>query len=728
MITHLLGIRHHGPGSSKSVRAALKTLQPDVLLIESPFDAEPLLAWAGDPGLRPPVAMLVYDPGDFSRAAYYPFAEFSPEWQAIQYAVKQGIPIRFIDLPAANGLVFGPGEIPAGRENMIRRDPIGEIARLAGYSDGESWWDVTFEQEANELGIFEAVSEMMEALRGELQDEDPETLAREAFMRERIRQAEKDGLQNAAIICGAWHVPALRHWQSIPSSKDKAVLRGLAKTRIQATWMPWTHERLAGHTCYRAGVVAPAWYALLFKSRKFAVARWMSQAARLLRHEDLDASTAMAVDGVLLAENLAALRGRRAPGLDELREAAWSTICEGDPEKLALVEEKLIVGSNWGKVPADIPQVPLQRDLEACIRSARLAKEYKTIEPVNRDLDLRNPSNRLASRLLHRLNLLQIPWGKEKKGSRFRTGSFSEHWRLKWLPDYSIRIIEAGMWGNTVEEASSAWLIRQAADSTDLALLAEWLEEMLKAGLERPLNVLLARIQEQVAKANDILRLIDTLGPLVEIGRYGDNRYTAKDPVEGLIRELVPRICIGLLPSSTGITDELAESVFEHLLELNRLIGILDQESFEENYRDALRAMAANPQVHPLLQGASARLLLDRGDSAAEVAIHFHLSPRQAPDAAARWLEGFLHGSGLLLLHHPPLWQALDDWVDALPMDDLTELLPVLRRTFSRFSASERSKMLALARGGVRETTSGPEIDEERAGKVEELVLAIVTG
>lgn len=733
MDCHLLGIRHHGPGSSKSVRAALKTLRPDVILIESPFDAEPLLAFAGDPGLIPPVAMLVYDPKDFSRASYYPFAEFSPEWQAIRFGLKNGIPVWFIDLPAANGLVFdknisdrGPGLFTDERQEHMQRDPIGEIALLAGYTDGESWWDVTFEQEENELAVFGGIAEMMDALRGDFPSIDRHTLVREAFMRERIRQAEKIGFKNAALVCGAWHVPALQSWQTTPSSRDRALLRGLAKTKIQTTWAPWTHERLAGHTGYRAGVIAPAWYELLFKNRKFAVARWMSRAARLLRKKDFNASSASAIDAVVLAENLAALRGRKAPGMDELREAAWSTLCEGNPEKLELIEENLIVGLAWGKVPPDIPQVPLQRDLESSIQSARLSKEYRSIEPVDKNLDLRNPTNRLASQLLHRLHILQIPWGKQKKGSQFKTGSFSEHWKLKWLPDYSIRIIEAGMWGNTIAEAASAWLISRARESNDLTQLTSWLEELLKAALDEPLPVLLARIQDQVARAHDILRLIEALSPLVEIQRYGDNRRTAQASVEQLTGELVPRICIGLTPASVNISDELAEAVFQGILEMNRLLGILDREDFLENLREALKALSTNPHAHPLLQGAATRLLFDKGEQGAAGSIHFHLSPAQPPAIAARWLEGFLHGSGLLLLHFPPLWQALDDWVDALSMENLTALLPILRRTFSRYSGAERNKMLALARGQTQQGKLGPEIDEERARRMEAFLLDLI--
>jgi Family of unknown function (DUF5682) len=113
----------------------------------------------------------------------------------------------------------------------------------------------------------------------------------------------------------------------------------------------------------------------------------------------------------------------------------------------------------------------------------------------------------------------------------------------------------------------------------------------------------------------------------------------------------------------------------------------------------ALFSLTEQPSVHLLLQGAATRILFDRSvKDIDEVSTHmyFALSKGAAAMDAANWLEGFLHGSGLLLIHHPPLWQILDNWVDALPMEQLKELLPLLRRTFSEFPAAERQKMLGL--------------------------------
>ena len=97
---HLLGIRHHGPGSARSVRRALDALRPDVVLVEAPADAAAALAWIGHAGLVPPVALLGYVVDRPQRAVFAPLAAFSPEWQAVMWAAAHGVAGR-ADRPAA---------------------------------------------------------------------------------------------------------------------------------------------------------------------------------------------------------------------------------------------------------------------------------------------------------------------------------------------------------------------------------------------------------------------------------------------------------------------------------------------------------------------------------------------------------------------------------------------------------------------------------------------------
>ncbi|MES1263189.1 MAG: DUF5682 family protein, partial [Peristeroidobacter soli] len=213
---HFFGIRHHGPGSARSLVRALQAVRPDVVLIEGPPDANELLPLASHAGLEPPVALLIYLPERPRAAVLYPFARFSPEWQAIQYGLAQKIPVRFIDLPQSLRFVAkvdgegedeGDGEAHDAPAITPRGDPLAPMALAAGYNDAERWWDQLVEsREGHDLDVFKAVHEMMSALRAALEEPDPlEEQRREAHMRKCIRAATAEGFDRIAVVCGAWH-------------------------------------------------------------------------------------------------------------------------------------------------------------------------------------------------------------------------------------------------------------------------------------------------------------------------------------------------------------------------------------------------------------------------------------------------------------------------------------------------------------------------------------------
>ncbi|MEL6653900.1 MAG: DUF5682 family protein, partial [Bacteroidota bacterium] len=203
----VFGIRHHGPGSARRLKNALESWEPDLILIEGPAEADQLVSFLSEPDLEPPVAVLVYDPKEPKIASFYPFAAFSPEWVAMEYASQNALPVRFIDL--------SPGQYWPTKESSVPRSgphPLQLIAQLAGYPSGEKWWDEVVESLPEEEDHFAALLELMREARihAELsQASDPRTLRREAMMRKQIRVALKGGYQRIAVVCGAYHAPVL---------------------------------------------------------------------------------------------------------------------------------------------------------------------------------------------------------------------------------------------------------------------------------------------------------------------------------------------------------------------------------------------------------------------------------------------------------------------------------------------------------------------------------------
>src|SRR5262249_48281004 len=139
MSISIYGVRHHGPGSARSLRQALETLRPDCILVEGPPDAADALPLLTHPQMKPPVALLIYPPDQPQRAVFYPFAVFSPEWQALDYGLRHDVTVRFMDLPQSHRLAMegDPESRILDSEFHVHEDPIGRLAAAAGYSDGE---------------------------------------------------------------------------------------------------------------------------------------------------------------------------------------------------------------------------------------------------------------------------------------------------------------------------------------------------------------------------------------------------------------------------------------------------------------------------------------------------------------------------------------------------------------------------------------------------------------
>ena len=95
----------------------------------------------------------------------------------------------------------------------------------------------------------------------------------------------------------------------------------------------------------------------------------------------------------------------------------------------------------------------------------------------------------------------------------------------------------------------------------------------------------------------------------------------------------------------------------------------------------------------PLISGRLTRLLFDAGRLVADEAaarMSRALSAAAPPPAAAGWAEGFLGGSGLLLVHDDKLLALVDGWLAGLSADAFAAVLPALRRTFGGFAPPER--------------------------------------
>jgi hypothetical protein len=715
---HVFGVRHHGPGSARSLVRALEDLRPDMILVEGPPEADPLVALAAKEDLSPPVALLAYPTSGTSRstASFWPFAVFSPEWQAIRYAVTHGVPLRFCDLPASARFAGEDDKEPV--DETERSDPLGQLALAAGYDDAERWWEDVVEHRREGEPAFAAVAEAMTAVRAG-EPTPPHDAVREAYMRQTMRQALKEGYQEIAVVCGAWHVPALTG--DLPSvASDTALLKGLPKTQTAMTWVPWTHGRLATWSGYGAGVTSPGWYHHLFSTRDRPVERWLVDVAAMLRGEDLPVSSAHVIEAVRLAEALAALRGRPAVGLSEVSEAVRAVLCDGDDVRHELVRTRMIVGERLGAVPDDTPAVPLARDLAAQCKRLRLVPEALIQQ---KDLDLRKPMDLDRSRLLHRLRLLGVDWGRPAE--RSGKGTFWESWQLAWHPEYAVDLITASAYGTTVAEAA-ANKVAEAAASATLPQLTELIERCLLADLPQAQPPLLQAIHDRAALGTDLADLMAAVPALARSLRYGDVRGTDTAALGTVLTGLVTRIQLGLPSAVSGLDDDAARAMKSHLDHVTSAIALLAEDDLKGAWLSTVAGLVDRPDLPGILAGRMTRMLRDEqfcSPEETEVRLSRSLTIGVPAPAAAAFVEGFISGGGLLLVHDEQLLSLVDRWLTGLPADTFTQVLPLLRRTFSEFAAPERRAVGERIRnrsvsGGPVPVVAGEELDLDRVALV----------
>ncbi|MEM7497476.1 MAG: DUF5682 family protein [Pseudomonadota bacterium] len=747
------GVRHHGPGSARRLLEALDELSPVEVLIEGPADLSPLLPMLASESMVPPVALLAYPADDPAQSVFWPFAVFSPEYQAALWAIRRDVPVRFIDLPVAwrmperdegpasgtegdegtddaAALTAEEADAEAPRRSAIERDPIGTLAHAAGYEDGESWWRDVIEENPEPGPIFAAVADAMTALREDTPPPSGFEAAREAHMRLEIAKARKAADGTVAVVCGAWHVPALREKHA--AKDDRALIKGAPKRKIAATWAPWTAPRLAFAGGYGAGVAAPGWCLHLWEvARERQVTRWVARIARALRGEGHIVSTASLIETERLSISLAAIRARPQPGFEELRDAAIACLCFGNPLLWDVVAHELLIGTQVGEIPDDVPMAPLLEDLQRQQRTARLKPEALEREL---SIDLRSDSGLFRSTLLHRLCALSVPWGSLTDAGRSR-GTFRERWVLKWEPEYAVELVENLVYGATIERAAAGRVAARMREATTLGALADLVFSAMTAQLGDAAETGIGLLSERAGQTSDGAEMLSALPPLADVLRYGKARATDTAQLGALFGRIAVQGALALPYAARGLDEDAANTLRQIVQAADAALRLVDDHpDLQAQWRTALEKVMQDRQTSRSIAGLAARLLYEANHLSSEDAVAVlsrMLSPGVAVADAAAFFAGFLEGAAQRLLYDAALRDCIDAWIIGLDPDAFTEHLPLFRRVFASMDRTERKRLMdALLGGGAdgtRATVTAPDA-ETRWPQHLEIIAKILRG
>ncbi len=691
---HFLGIRHHGPGCARAVQAFLDEYKPDLILFEAPENTQELLDKTDISAFRLPVAILLFKEGEAENTFVLPFSKFSPEWIAISYAKNNSVPIRAIDLPLGIKINYkdvhaAPADVSFPIKNTI--EAFRYLAQLQGIEDVEQWWEINFEQTTSPSESFKQIESIIDAIRPAIEaGSNPNNRAREAFMRQHIRNAVKSGLhKKIVVITGAAHLPFVRDYQKFSSREDKELCKQESKVKLTGNWIPWSYQRLSSINQYEAGVKYPLYYEHIFDYGASAPVTITSALSLHLRKKGYDISLAHTLESVNLAQTLANMRGTDIPGIDIIVEACSAVY--GLDQKFrtdALLAEGLI-GNTLGEVPVNITNQALIVDFQRKIKDYKLKKYTLDSKSYDLTLDLRNPTQLEASRLIWQLRLLGINWGKEAKGPTSAKGSFNEHWSLKWKSEYLILLFHQCLYGPSIDQAATVKTKDELKQNDNVLFYLDILTPVINSQLADLTEFLLRQIENTLFKQEEAEAWMQLIPRLCSYFKYGTVRSLDLGQVKSLIEILVTRLTINFENVLIAIPEDDLDTTLESLIRLHHSILQTGEESLTQLWIGHVERLLYTFEIPAIFRGWITGICLERKTIDLDEALHLmadELSDRENLEPSVGWLQGIMSSQVFSAFAVPSIVKILDLWLADIEYNRFREILPGLRKAFSKAS------------------------------------------
>lgn len=788
---NLFGIRHLSPGGAYHLRAFLDEIKPTAVLIEGPIDANSQIEYMTAKGTKPPIAILAYTEELPIRTILYPFANYSPEYQALLWAKENGAYAQFIDLPTNVTLALERPDNKANDENSDNiendsRNDDGNIvesndennagnppqtaiensnkvqasqnkaetingqdeqinitekqtmkekeaskasgydrdsiydkwAKLAGEEDYENYWERNFELNLNKDTYRQTTYEYSRSIR-ELSEDNEQlkdsfeyarNLIREAYMRYNIEKIIKEGHkpEKIVVVTGAYHSSVLKE-NFAAMTEDE--FKKLPKRKTSLTLMPYSYYKLSSQSGYGAGNSAPAYYGYMWKFMKSnemnkLPAYYLSKIASLLRKSGTHRSSAEVIEGVRLANSLAAINYGSAPTLKDLRDAASVCLGQGNLSVIAEAVAKVEVGTDIGLLPEGVSKTPIQDDFYRELKRLKLEK-YRTAVAEELDLDLREnrrvKSEEAAyldlnrSSFLHRLRELGISFAKYVELNN-DGATWAEKWIIRWTPEAEIELVESTLRGETVELATAYEFKERLDKCQKISEASKVIAAACRCGMLEYMEIARITLQRLAVDTGDFIEIADTARDLSVIISYGDIRKYDSSLFIPIMQQLFLRGTL-LLLDSCSCNDEAAIKMLPAINAMQLVAAEHYKEVDENLWFEKLKELSDRDDKNPKLSGYATAILLEKNmitneNLSAEVSRR--LSPGIAADLGAGWFEGLSMRNKYALLSRMTLWEQLAAYVASLDKEEFKRALVFLRRAFGNFEGSEKNKIAEI--------------------------------
>lgn len=733
---HFAPIRHHSPACATALSALLAEVRPAVVLVEGPREYTALLPALADERTRPPIAVLSIEE---KRAAYYPLADFSPEWVALRWGMAHGASVDFIDQSWADqDDEADPGvgvRTLQAEQHLARSHAIAALAAQLGCRDHDEVWEHLFElRDPERLADWRtlhtdvlawAALARLEARR-EVLDNDG-SHAREAVMLAMIRRHRERAGGSVVVVTGAYHTLALL--EALDGTDEGRWVSdrdpGLLDVPRPAWLIRYDHTRLDGLRGYGAGMPAPG-----FWQRAWAAGAAVDGGRQLAVGVLLDVADALRADGQVLstaevgaaaeqALRLAELRGRARPGRTDVVDAMLSCFVHDDTGlsgPLGAAIDRVFGGTALGELPPGLASPPLVAEARA--EAARL--HFVVDDGATREVGLdtaRKPAHVRRREFLATMRFIGSGFARQVGGADLVAGSglgqLVERWEYAWTPLVETALVESSARGATLAQVRAQCVAdRLARDGAGAASAAALIVELVVMGALDDLPVALAALRGAYDADSSLASIVAGLHTLAALlSETGRRSIGESEP------EVVELIGSGLAAAAyqiaplAGVALEDAEAACTALLGLRSLLRRLAEPDLAgidafAPVRELARLRErreAPARVHGCLVGiAYTDHGLDGARLNAEVVAHLH--PGADPDRVGAFLQGLMAAAPDLIVHDPELLAAVDASLGGMEEEAFLRVLPDLRQAFTWLRPVETARLAELVaeRSGLR--------------------------
>lgn len=693
------GIRHFSPAGAYFVRKFLNENRPDVVLIEGPADFDFLIDDIVSKNLLPPFAIMAYTKEVPIETVLYPFAVYSPEYQAILWARENNKECHFFDLES--NIMLG---LESKNEDEIISDAPDKIHDKEKTSDFdmESFWERVLEQ-SEDMNAYKSGS----ALFGEsLRNEDEVSLRdiiRESFMKRKIKEIIDSGIDSEKIVAitGAFHTSAI---QSLDGAMTDKEYDSLKKKDSNITLMPYSYYRLSKRTGYGAGNTAPAYYELLWQGfikndKTYHERKYLSLLAKYMREHGGIVSSAQVIEATMLSRSIANLRGGSIPTLVDLKDAGITCMGGGSFGEMAMGFAQSDIGTKIGVVPQESMKTSIQSDFLSRLKALKLEK-YKELVATPLQLDLRE-NLRVKSKesafldlnrsfFLYRLVTLGIDFAKIER-NRQDNATWAENWILQWTPEAEIQIVESVLKGDTIDEAVAFVLGERLDNAISISEIADIIEVAFNCGIPKIVEGAGRKLDEMASGAVSIHEIAVTTSKLSDMILFGDIRKLDRKPLEPIVK----RLCIraALILAGESACDDMAAVILVEDIQSIHNVFVLHDFLDKDLWFDKLIEVSNRDDLNTKISGLATAILLDTGktdENTLRIEVARRLSAGMPAELGANWFAGLSIRNHYALIGRLTLWESLSEYMDSLDEEEFRRSLVFLRRAFVDYSSKEK--------------------------------------